>query len=153
MNHVKYSHLGGQGIVPIGIQKELEKAISDITIKPTACTAREIREIFLHSIAIAGWSGEVPVSVASKITVTSAKEGVGLCLQTGNMSRIYADLLKLQTMYLNLAITSAVLVVPSNPLAKKIGSNIANAKRLEREIEIFRLAYSVPTLVYSLESI
>lgn len=93
----------------------------------------------------------MPVAQESKITVTSTKNDVGLCLQTGNMSRIYADLLKLQTMYLKSAIKAAVIVVPSDPVAKKLGSNIANAKRLERELSIFSRAYSVPTLVYSLE--
>lgn len=152
MNYVKYSHLGGKDAVPASIQAEVEKAITDVTVKPASGAASKIREKFLKSIAIAGWSGEAPVSKDSNITVTSTKDDVGLCLQTGNMSRIYADMLKLQTLYLNSAIKAAVVVVPSYPVAKKLGSNIVNAKRLEREIEIFRLAYSVPTLVYSLES-
>lgn len=110
-----------------------------------------MRDELLKGISEAGWSGEVPVSKDSKITVTSTKDDVGLCLQTGNMSRIYADILKLQTMYLNAAIKSAIVIVPSFPVAKQLGSNIANAKRLEGELEIFKLAYSVPTLVFSLE--
>jgi len=42
-------------------------------------------------------------------------------------------------------------VVPSQEVAKVIGKNIAQAKRLERELEIFKKAYHVPTLVYALE--
>ena len=151
MNFATYSHLGGKDMVSHAFQAEVEKAITDLTVNPALGTASKIREMFLRSIAMDGWSGEAPVSRGSNITVTSTKDEVGLCLQTGNMSRIYADLLKLQTMYLNSAIKSAVVVLPSYPVAKKLGSNIANAKRLEREIEIFRLAYSVPTLIYSLE--
>ena len=151
MKHVKYSHLGGKDAVPSVLQAEVEGAIAAVTVKPAPGAATKIREMFLKSIAMAGWSGEAPVSKDSNITVTSTKDDVGLCLQTGNMSRVYADLLKLQTMYLNSTIKSAVVVVPSYPVAKKLGSNIANAKRLEREIEIFRLAYSVPTLVFSME--
>lgn len=151
MKHNKYSHLGGAGAVPSDIQNEVEQAISSVTVKPASGEAGQIRVEFIRGISAHGWSGEMPVAQESKITVTSTKNDVGLCLQTGNMSRIYADLLKLQTMYLKSAIKAAVIVVPSGPVAKKLGSNIANAKRLERELPIFSRAYSVPTLVYSLE--
>ena len=67
------------------------------------------------------------------------------------MARLYADMIKLQTLYLNNAIKSAVMVVPSAPVAKLLGSNVAQAKRLERELEIFKKAYHVPTLIFSLE--
>lgn len=79
------------------------------------------------------------------------RESIGLCLQTGNMARMYADLMKLQTLYLDNAIQAAVLVLPSQPVALAIGENIAQAARLERELEIFRKAFYVPTLVVSLE--
>ena len=85
------------------------------------------------------------------MTITSMKDEVGLCLQTGNMARMYADLIKLQTLYLDNAIKAAAIIVPSNPIAKLLGSNIAEAKRLERELKIFKKAYHVPTLVFGLE--
>ncbi|WP_052184991.1 BglII/BstYI family type II restriction endonuclease [Methylotenera sp. N17] len=151
MNFAKYSHLGGLQAVPTDLQLEIEEAITSVNVIPVKGVASKIRQAFIRSLGTSGWSGEAAVSKGSKITVTSTKKQVGLCLQTGNVSRIYADLLKLQTMYLNSAIKSAIVVLPSSPIAKKMGSNIANAKRLEREIEIFRLAYSVPTIVYSLE--
>jgi hypothetical protein len=59
--------------------------------------------------------------------------------------------MKLQAMYLENSIKSAAIILPSHPLAKQLGSNIAQAKRLERELEIFKKAYHVPTLVFSLE--
>lgn len=151
MKHEKFNHLSGIHVVPNSIQIEIEQAIAAITIQPAKGKATTIRDIFLKSIGANGWSAEVPVSKNSKITVTSVKSDVGLCLQTGNMARIYADLLKLQTMYINKAINSAVIVVPSKPVAAKLGDNIANAKRLEKELEVFKHAYSVPTVVFSLE--
>ncbi len=120
MNFVKYNHLGGEGAVPEALQIEVEQAIESITVKPANGKATEIRDMFLRSIAGEGWSGETPVSRESNITVTSIKDDVGLCLQTGNMARVYADLLKLQTMYMNSAIRSAVVVVPSYPVAKEV---------------------------------
>ncbi len=151
MKHTKYSHLGGSETVPLNIQTEVESAISGVTVNPARGAAEKIRFEFIRAISAHGWTGEMLVARESKISVTSTKNDVGLCLQTGNMSRIYADLLKLQTMYLKSAIKGAVIVIPSYPVAKKLGSNIANAKRLERELPIFSRAYSVPTLVYSLE--
>lgn len=85
------------------------------------------------------------------MSITSLKDGIGLCLQTGNMARVYADLMKLQTLYLDNAISAAVMVVPSQPIALIIGKNIAQTTRIERELEIFRKAYHVPTLVLGLE--
>ena len=72
-------------------------------------------------------------------------------MQTGNFARIYADIIKLQVLYFDNAISSAVIVVPSQEVAKVIGKNIAQAKRLERELEIFKKAYHVPTIVYALD--
>lgn len=74
-----------------------------------------------------------------------------MCLQTGNFARVYADIIKLQTLYFDNAIGSAIIVVPSYEAAKLIGKNIAQSKRLERELEIFKKAYHVPTLIYALE--
>jgi len=151
MNFIRYSHLGGADTVPASTQAEVEQAITGIDVKPANGAAEKIRKAFIKGISAHGWTGEVPVSHGSKITVTATKNEIALCLQTGNMSRIYADLLKLQTMYLKQDITAALIVLPSYPVAKKLGSNIANANRLERELPIFSRAYSVPTLVYSLE--
>ena len=85
------------------------------------------------------------------MTITSLKDQVGLCLQTGNMSRMYADLMKLQTLYLDNSIKAAAIILPSKDVAKILGDNIAAFDRLERELEIFKKAYHVPTLVISME--
>lgn len=151
MKHVIYDHLSGGKKVPLAIRSEIEQAIADISVKPAARAASKIRAAFLKAIGENGWPSEMAVCKDTNITITSVKSDVGLCFQTGNVARIYADMLKLQTMYLNSAIKSAVIVVPSYPVAKKLGSNIANARRLENELKVFNLAYSVPTLVFSLE--
>lgn len=151
MKHSLHSHCAGDKAVPACLQKEIAAAISAMTVKPARGMATKLRDAFLTSIKGSGWSSEVAVSKDSDMTITSMKDEVGLCLQTGNMARMYADLIKLQTMYLDNAIKSAVIVVPSQPLALLLGSNIAQAKRLERELEIFKKAYHVPTLVFALE--
>ncbi|MGA4238859.1 hypothetical protein ACI2TJ_23850 [Ralstonia nicotianae] len=151
MKFYKYSHCAGDKSVPKDHQKDIEAAIASIAIKPTEGSATKIRDAFLITIKTLGWSGEVQVSKDSDMTITSRKDNVGLCLQTGNVARIYADIIKLQVLYFDSAISSAAIVVPSQEVAKIIGKNIAQAKRLERELEIFKKAYHVPTLVYALE--
>ncbi|MBP5097637.1 BglII/BstYI family type II restriction endonuclease [Pseudomonas protegens] len=151
MKHALHSHCGGESVLPMALQKEIEAAIAAITVKPEVGAAAKIRDAFLLSLKASGWSSEVSVSRDSDMTITSLKNGVGLCLQTGNVARIYADLIKLQAMYLDNSIRSAAIILPSHPLAKQLGSNIAQAKRLERELGIFKKAYHVPTLVFSLE--
>lgn len=118
-------------------------------IQPRA--ARAIRAQLQTAIRSVGWSSEVPVARGSDMTITAMKDGIGLCLQTGNMARMYADLIKLQTLYLDNALSAAILILPSQPLALAIGDNIAQASRLQRELKIFRKAYHVPTVLFALE--
>lgn len=151
MKYSLYIHCEGDKTLVSTLKNEITIAISAITIKPAVGSAAKMRDVFLMSLKASGWSSEVSVSSNSDMTITSLKDGVGLCLQTGNMARIYADLIKLQSMYLDNSIKSAVIVLPSHPLAKQLGSNIAQAKRLVRELEIFKKAYNVPTLIFALE--
>jgi len=151
MRYSLQSHCSGITNVPASIQREVELAIVAIGVQPAKGSAPIMRRAFLSQLKASGWSSEVPVAQGSDITITSLKSEVGLCLQTGNMARMYADLIKLQTLYLDSSITSAVIVVPSEPVAVLLGSNIAQARRLARELEIFKKAYHVPTLIFALE--
>jgi hypothetical protein len=151
MNCTIHSHCAGDQALPKALQKEIEAAIKTITVKPAQGTATKLRDAFLAHLKGSGWSSKVAVSRDSDMTITSMKGDVGLCMQTGNMARMYADLIKLQTMYLDNAIKSAAIVVPSQPMAALLGDNIAQATRLERELAIFRKAYHVPTIIFALE--
>lgn len=151
MRYALRSHCEGDKAVPVMLQREVAAAIDSIAITPAVGVSAKIRDAFLSSLKGVGWSSEVCVSRDSDMTITSMKGEVGLCLQTGNMARIYADLMKLQAMYLDNSIRSAVIVLPSQPIAQQLGSNIAQAQRLERELDIFKKAYHVPTLVFALE--
>lgn len=151
MKHSIRSHCAGSDSIPSYIQTEIADAINSVSIKPANGAATKIRDAILSGLKTSGWSGKFPVAKGSDMTITSVRDAIGLCLQTGNMARMYADLMKLQTLYLDNAINAAVLIVPSEPVALMLGSNIAQAKRLERELEIFRKAYHVPTLVFALE--
>lgn len=151
MKHSIHSHCSGEEAVASHVRDEIAQSIKGVAIKPARGAAPKIRDAILGNLKALGWSGKVPVAKGSDITITAMREDVGLCLQTGNMARMYADLVKLQTLYLDDAIKAAVLIVPSEPVALLLGSNIAQAKRLERELDIFKKAYHVPTLVFALE--
>jgi len=151
MNHKTFSHCAGDAAMPQSLKKEISAAIASISVAPKHGAATRVRDAFLASIHVAGWSSEVSVSKDSGMTITSIKNQIGLCLQTGNMSRMYADLMKLQTLYLDNCINAAAIVLPSKDMAKLLGDNIAAADRLERELEIFKKAYQVPTLDFSME--
>ncbi|HEY4201701.1 MAG TPA: BglII/BstYI family type II restriction endonuclease [Devosiaceae bacterium] len=145
------SHCSGHERVPQAILAEVVAAAAAVDVRPERGAAPRIRDQFVSELRERGWSGEVTVARGSDMSITSMRSGIGLCLQTGNMARMYADLIKLQTLYLDNAIEAAIFVLPSQALAVAIGDNIAQAARLWRELEIFRKAYHVPTLVLSLE--
>jgi hypothetical protein len=94
-----------------------------------------------------GWSGEYRLDSDSKITISSYMQGVGLCIQTGNAGRVYADLLKLQTLYVKGNITSGIMLIPTVVTAKELGYNMANYERLVRELPLFSQVITMPIVV------
>jgi len=146
-----HNHCGGLAALPVSQREEIEQAITHCTISPARGAASRIGMTIENSLVALGWSSEVSLSRESKITITSMKHDVGLCLQTGNMSRMYADLLKLQHMFLSRTVKVGALVVPSHAAAKCLGDNITNADRLTRELDIFRKVVSMPLVVFSFD--
>ena len=151
MRYATYAHCAGDVRVPKRIQAQIQEAIGSVEARYTKGAVREMRSALVSKLKEAGWSANVDVARGSDMTITAIQDRIGLCLQTGNMARYYADLIKLQTLYLDNVIDAAVMIVPAQPLALALGSNIAHAQRVERELEIFRKAYHVPTLLFSLE--
>src|SRR4051794_36473600 len=120
-----YSHCEGAERVPPPIQGGVSEAIGAVEAKCERGAVRAIRSELLRGLLERGWSGEVPVARGSDMTITAIQSGVGLCLQTGNKARVYADLMKLQTLYLDGSIIAAIVIVPSQPAALALGDNIA----------------------------
>jgi len=146
-----YGHHFGDKIIPEGLINEAKAAIESCSVVPQKKSSKRIKEAILESLAEKGWPGEVTLDTASKISITSRKESIGLCFQTGNMSRMYADLLKLQAVYLRGSIDAAIFILPEDECAKILGDNIANCDRLRRELEIFDRAITVPLAVIGIE--
>jgi hypothetical protein len=148
MRFTTAAHRFGDLVVPADIQRDIADAIRQANTVPTRRTSYQIKDEILQSLQEAGWSAEVVLHPSSRITITSCKMKVGLVFQTGNMARMYADLLKLQTLYLRDTIIAAVFIVPTRETARLLGENITNLSRLENELSIFERAITVPIMIY-----
>jgi hypothetical protein len=152
MKHLVFSHQGGAEALPHKERAEIEAAINACTIPIARGAAPKIREKIVGHLGKNGWPGEFQVEPPSKITVTSVKNRVGLCVQTGgNMSRMYADLMKLQKLYMDDRIKAGALILPTSKAARDLGDNVANADRLEAELAVFRKVIHMPIAVFSFE--
>lgn len=152
MRHYIYSHQGASEAFPERARAEIETAIETCLVRIERGAAAAIRDHLVRSLGQNGWPDEFQVEPPSKITIASLKDGVGLCIQTGgNMSRMYADLLKLQKLYLEDAISTGAIVLPTSKASRDLGDNIANADRLAAELKIFRRVIHMPIAVFSFE--
>lgn len=152
METFQFSHLGGDQGLPTNEAIDLREVLKNCQTPVSRGCGPALRDEVLKELRQRGWTGAVKVAHGSKITIASQKNRVGLCIQTsGNMSRMYADLIKLQQMYLNNAIQVGVFVLPTAPAARELGDNLANSDRLQSELQIFRKVIHMPLTVISFE--
>lgn len=142
-----YEHRSGLKVVPEEIIKDVEEIVWDINPKLIRNSVASIKESIRDRLEKEGWTGEYRLDAKSKITISSYLKGIGLCFQTGNVGRIYADLLKLQTLYTKGNIIAGIILVPQTKTAKELGSNMANFERLTRELPIFNQVITMPIVV------
>jgi hypothetical protein len=145
MKLLTQEHRNGIKLIPVYIQDEIKTAIRESKSLKRATSTRE--EILKTLRGKHGWSDETIVSPDAKISITSRKGETGLCVQTGNMSRFYADLLKLEFLFHESMIQAAVYVLPTKDLANIWGENIANYERFTNELKIFSKIINTPMLV------
>jgi len=151
MRTTTYSHHGAEKALPADIVQEVQDVLGGLRMPIVQYSASRIRNAITEQLQGRGWSGRVRLDPDTKISVTSMKQRVALCLQTGNMARFYADLLKLQLPFTKGAIEGAMLITPTQAAASSLGSNIANFDRLTRELPVFREIITVPLLVVGFE--
>ncbi len=142
-----YDHRSGLKVVPNSIISDVEKVIWDINPALSKNAVAGIKKSIRERLEKEGWTGEYRLDASSRITISSYLKGVGMCFQTGNVGRIYADLLKLQTLYTKGNITAGIILVPQIKTAKELGSNMSNYERLIRELPIFSQVITMPIVV------
>ena len=109
--------------------------------------ATELREKILTILMNRGWSKPIQISDQARISITSIKGRTGLCLQTGNMARFYADFLKLEYLFKNGTIDFGVYCTLTKKSAARMGSNLANYERIVNELGLFSKIITMPIIV------
>lgn len=142
-----YDHRSGLKVVPNDIVADVKNIIWNINPALSKKTVSSLKESVRERLEKEGWTGEYRLDATSRITISSYLRDVGLCFQTGNVGRIYADLLKLQTLYTKGNIIAGIILVPQIKTAKELGSNMANYERLIRELPIFSQVITMPLVV------
>jgi len=151
MEYEIYQHRQADKLLPANIRIEIEGVIRKCCYSTKAGNASKMRKELTLLLSEIGWPNKVRIDAVSKISITSSKKGIGLCLQTGNIGRIYADLLKLQTIYLQNKILAGIIILPTRKAAKEMGQNLANYERLIGELQIFDSTITIPLLVIGIE--
>jgi hypothetical protein len=135
----------------LDVESELIATIDSVRFTAQRGASPRLKDLIQKRLLVSGWSGEVELDPSSRITITSIRNSTGLCFQTGNMGRMYADLLKLQSTYARKTIAEGVLILPTTACAKLLGQNLANFNRAKREIQIFSSVISMPLLLIGIE--
>ena len=150
MNFERYQHNDAFTCVAEGIRMDVEDVLHNLRPSLQEDT-RKLRARILDALSKKGWSAQVRISVDTKITITSILKDTGLCLQTGNMSRFYADLLKLQTLFRKKKVRAGIYILPTKLESKRIGSNVAHFERFVDELNVFTETLTIPLIVYGFE--
>jgi len=141
--------LGKPALELKGIAKEIVNSLT--SLPESASTSRLMRAHWEERFLSEGWVKGVSVGT-SRLSIGYAREQVGMCIQLGNTSRVYADLLKLETLFRLGRISQAVLVVPSARYSASLGTNYANFNRAEQDINSLSATISVPILLVSIDN-
>ena len=154
MNFVQgYSHRNGKVEWE---KRELDEWITDVFNAPSttleAHATNAIRSHVRSELTNQGWSDEVPIAPNfTGVTIFSQKDDLAIQIQTGNVSRVFYDLVKLQYLFIRNKIEAAALAVPTKTGAQLLGSNIANFERLCAELQLYDRVITVPILVIAFE--
>lgn len=136
-------------------QRDLKEWLTDVFEVPALSVAPRctpgIREHVETELLNDGWALNVKLEQNYRLTVLAEKDDLAIQLQTGNMSRAFYDLLKLQYLFQSNRIEVAALALPTKDAAKIIGDNIAHAERVISELQLFSRVIAVPILIVAFE--
>lgn len=149
---VIHNHCNGEQATPPAYISELRSVIEEYKKTLGLYTISDFKKYLMPAIHKKGWSDEYYLDRTSKITITSIKEKTGLCIQTGNMARMYADLLKLQALYSRGTITSGILILATASCGRSFGGNVASYERVIRELAIFDKVITMPLLIIGFDN-
>lgn len=142
-----YSYKNAKGILfENEILDEINLAFSLPKVKFYKGSSTVIREDIADNFNSSGWADKVKIKSQNNLRISFMKKNVGVCVQFGNVSRTYADLMKIMYLGKVKKIEVGVIAVPGKIEAKILGQNLANFERLIREINIFSELIEIPIL-------
>ena len=127
--------------------KEIIDLLKSIRFDFTEDT-RGFRKYFYDHIYRLGWSDKYRISSEMSTTITSIKGDTGMCLQIGNIARIFYDLVKLEYLYKKKHIQYGIVICP----IEQFGSNIAYFDRFVRESELYNNFFNIPLKVIGINN-
>lgn len=145
------SHHFGNHAVSSDIIDPILSILTDLPFEVRKGSASKLRKIVLESLFKLGWSDKTKIVSGNDITITSMKGDIGLCLQTGNVSRFYADILKLQSLYIKDKASAAMYILPTKNASLKMGSNIAYFERFVEELGLYKHIITIPIMIIGIE--
>ena len=156
MKFERYYHQNAATRISSALLRDVETGLRSVSVSDGAIAPNAVTNPIRNELTRRGWSGEVFLSSESKITISGQRGDIGLALQFGNVSRIYADLLKLQSMFMDAKLRGAVVIVPAwsllASLSKSGGTdNRCNLDRIKRELPIFSLVITMPIAFYGID--
>lgn len=153
MRTIIYNYRSGQEIIPKDVINGVTQLIDGLDYSLGKYEIKNFKDDLSAQLATLGWSGKVSLSSKSNISITAMLKNIGLCTQTGNMARMYADLMKLQALYMDDKIKAAVFVIPTKACANSFGGNVANYERFLNELtNIFSKVITVPMLIIGFDN-
>ena len=153
MKTIIYNYRSGQQVVPNEVTESVLSVIRGLDYSLGKYDIKHFKDDLSDQLKMKGWSGKVNLSAKSSISITSIWKDIGLCTQTGNMARMYADLMKLQALYMDQKIKAAIFVIPTKECANSFGGNVANYSRFLNELtNIFSKVITVPMVVIGFDN-
>ena len=153
MKTILYNYRSGREIAPKELLEGVIRILEGMDHRLGKYEIRRFKDRLSDQLQMQGWPGPVNLSATSSITITSLYRRVGLCAQTGNMARMYADLLKLQALYLDENLKAAIYLIPTKACANAFGGNVANYERFLNELRnIFSRVITVPMVVIGFDN-
>lgn len=131
-----------------------EVCASLCSIRVITChdSAPLVRAQVLQRLRQLGWSSACRIDHQHMLTIGGIKNGIGTCVQTGNVARVYADLLKLELSFRQRQIESALYLVPTRRLGRVLGQNLAYYERVSLELGSYRGIITVPMVLIGFDA-
>ena len=153
MKTIIYNYRSGLQVVPHDVSEGVVHVIEQLNYSLGKYDIKNFKDDLSDQLKTKGWSGQVKLSSKSSISITSILRNIGLCTQTGNMARMYADLMKLQAMYMDDKIKAAIFVLPTKACANSFGGNVANYDRFLNELtNIFSKVITIPMVIIGFDN-